>query len=262
MLLGGKRIVVIDEVGQYFDSDILKIMLTSEEYEDRILSVSKTGIVRPVDTQFIALGNNTIVAKDHTRRWLRVYLDPKCEEPHKRTFKRKPREHARENRDMIVLAAYTLLHAYFYAGKPDYGITLGSFERWSRLIAQTVVFSGFDNPIKTQDAWINTDLDRNVLAKLLDAWHGRFGFDMELCNGLTCGEVIKIVESAPNDSTNQDLIEAMEEVCWDSRKKEFNSRKLGNFIAGSAKRPVDGLRFEMAGLKKRAILWRVAKGDI
>jgi hypothetical protein len=77
-----------------------------------------------------------------------------------------------QERARLTVAALTIVQAYFTAGCPGQGIPAkGSFEPWSDLIRQAVVWAGEPDP---GEGWKDLDAESNPeyeqLAQLLDAW--------------------------------------------------------------------------------------------
>ena len=208
----------------------------------------------------MVLGNNLTVAADDSRRWLRVYLDPKTDAPHLRKFDRDCLEHAKETRAKIVWAALTLMHGYIAAGMPDVGCRLGSFERWAALVPSCLVWAGFANPLDTMQAWLESDSDRQRLGALLAAWRDYFGPEP-----ITAKVACKEIQGGPNASPVDrkggppqmaSLLACLEDICMDS--KSLNSRLLGNYLAPRVERRVGELRFVKDGTYQGAVRWRVA----
>ncbi|SMF94593.1 CHC2 zinc finger [Methylomagnum ishizawai] len=251
-LLGGERIVCIDEVNRTLASPTLDSMLTQETVFDRVLGVSKNATVRPTDSLFLALGNNVTVSADSSRRWLRCYLNPNCADPHLRVFDRDAILHAKENRVKLVCAALTLLHAYVVAGSPDMGVRLGSFERWAALVPSTVRWLGLPDPCKTQEAWKEQDEDRADLARLLEAWAECYG-NLPMTAQAVCREVLERPKSEPHAK----LGEVLKDICGE--KTGYNPNRLGVHLSRKGKRVVDGKRFEDAGKVSHKTQWKVVE---
>ena len=272
-LIGGDRVICIDEIKGTLASPTLDSMLTQEQTQARVLGVSQMAVVRPADTLFIALGNNITVAADSSRRWLRCYLNPHCPDPHLRQFDRDALQYARENRAKLVWAALTLLHGYIHAGMPPQpGCHLGSFERWARLIPSCLVWAGFANPIRTLDAWKDQDQSRASLLGLLENWHRVLGDDPH-----TAATVCRSMETEERKMGDVELPRydrEFSELLFElvGEKGRLNSNRLGGLIRGQAKRVLDvtdpvtgqstgGLVIEPAGERHRAKLWRVRAVD-
>jgi len=101
----------------------------------------------------MATGNNMIINSDTSRRILMARLEPMEEKPEARSdFKHKEiLEYVRMNRNRLVSGALLILRAYHRAGRPDMGCARwGSFEEWSRLIPNAIVFAGGADPMKSR----------------------------------------------------------------------------------------------------------------
>jgi hypothetical protein len=80
-------------------------------------------------------------------------LEPKEENPERRTkFKHDDLlAYVREQRPRLVSAAMLMLRAYFRAGCPNMGCARwGSFEEWSRLIPNVIMFAGGADPMRAR----------------------------------------------------------------------------------------------------------------
>lgn len=257
-LLDGGGLMVIDEVQRQLHSTTLRSMVTAEEYAARLKGFSKMATVRPVDSQWIAIGNNLIVSADDARRWLRVYLDPKTDQPHKRVFERDCLAHAKENRVRIVWAALTLMQGYIHAGMPDMGIRLGSFERWAALVPSCLVWAGFENPIDTMNAWHEADPERLKLGALLEAWQAFFG-NVSLTAKAACAELMNGPPALPHRTGGNTELETLrsilDDICGDA--KGLQSRLLGGYLSNRKNRRVGPLRFVDDGKYQGAVKWRV-----
>ena len=94
---------------------------------------------------FFASGNNMVFQGDMARRVVPIDLDPKIERSEERdNFRYSPLlPWILKERPRLVVAALTILKAYFAAGCPFQGVKpLGSFEEWSRLVRQALIWAG------------------------------------------------------------------------------------------------------------------------
>jgi hypothetical protein len=248
----------IDEVQRQLHSSTLRGLITSEVYQARIKGVSKMAEVRPIDNQWIIAGNNLVVSADDSRRWLRVYLDPQTDQPHKRVFDRDCLEHAHANRVSIVWAALTLMQGYIHAGMPDMGVRLGSFERWAALVPSCLVWAGFANPLDTMQAWQEADPERMRLEALTEAWVAYMGHGAitakALCNELNQGPPA-LPHRAGGTPEMESLKSVLDDICGDVRG--LNSRLLGNYLSVRRNRRVGLLRFITDGTYQGVAKWRV-----
>ena len=92
-------------------------VLTSENISGRILGQSKTAIVG-TRALFLSSGNNVDPVRDMTRRTVTINLDPECETPATREFKKNPVNDVAEKRGEFISAALTIIRAWIVAGKP------------------------------------------------------------------------------------------------------------------------------------------------
>jgi len=257
-MLDGSGLMFIDEVQRQLHSSTLRGLITSETYRARVKGVSKMAEVRPIDNQWIIAGNNLVVSADDSRRWLRVYLDPQTDQPHKRVFNRDCLEHAQKTRVDIVWAALTLMHGYIHAGMPDQGVRLGSFERWAGLVPSCLVWAGFANPLDTMNAWHESDPERAKLGALTEAWTAFMGKTSitakALCTELNAGPPV-LPQRAGGNAEMEALKSVLDDICGDI--KGLNSRLLGGYLSVRKNRRVGLLRFVEDGKYQGAVKWRV-----
>lgn len=101
----------------------------------------------------MATGNNMTLFGETARRVLMARLEPTEENPERRTKFRHDDllAYVRAQRPRLVSAAMLIMRAYFRAGCPNMGCARwGSFEEWSRLIPNAIVFAGGEDPMKAR----------------------------------------------------------------------------------------------------------------
>jgi hypothetical protein len=78
----------------------------------------------------------------------------------------------RRHHPQLLTQALTILVAYCNAGRPDQFLTpFGSFEGWSGLVRQAVVWAGLPDPCLTRTRLAETsDVTGDSLARLISAW--------------------------------------------------------------------------------------------
>jgi hypothetical protein len=138
-LLRAPAVIEFDNLtGDLLAHKSLCMVLTSEFMSGRILGVSKTATVG-TRVLFLSSGNNVGPVQDMTRRCLTIRLDPGCETPAARNFKRPDlvRDVLRE-RGQYVSSALTIVRAWLAAGRPNppasrwLGIPTGQISAGSR----------------------------------------------------------------------------------------------------------------------------------
>jgi hypothetical protein len=171
--LAGDRLIHLDNLEGTFGNDTLDRALTATAWKDRILGKSQE-VELPLTPVWYGTGNNVAVAADTTRRIIHVRLDVLDERPEERTGFRHPELIAwvRANRGRLLAAAFTVLRAYCNAGMPRQHLTpFGSFEGWSRLVREAVVWAGQPDPCRTRTKLAElADTTADALGQLVTAW--------------------------------------------------------------------------------------------
>lgn len=182
--LAGFGTIMIDNVKGTFGSPSLSAAATTCEITDRVLGFTKMMTVpfRPVIT---LTGNNVAFVDDMARRVIPIDLDAKVERPDERTVFKYPDliEYVKGAHPQLVVAALTILRAYYVAGRPKHGKPkMGSFEAWDDLIRGAVIWlsklghSSLGDPCDGRTRLrAEADLDVATIAEVLQAWSARFG---------------------------------------------------------------------------------------
>ncbi len=223
--------------------------LTAEFISGRILGVSKTATVS-TRTLFISSGNNVGPVQDMARRCVTIHLDPGCEIPASRRFKRPHliRDVLRE-RGQFVSAALTIVRAWIAEGRPKTDCKpLGSYDEWSELCCQPLLWLGCADPVASVFEAMAEDPDRETLARLLSAWQAVFGNTAAMVREA-------IHKSNLTFEDHQELREVLDDIA--NERGEINRRKLGRWIKRHAGRIVDDKRFVRAPGNSSSERWRV-----
>jgi hypothetical protein len=150
--LAGLPLLHIDNVQHPLGSAPLDYALTSPTYGDRLLGKNEEGEA-PLNTVFFASGNNMVFHGDTARRVIPIDLDPKEENPELRTgFTHADLEgYVAERRPVLVHACLTIMRGFFAAQEALKSLpAFGSFEVWSSVIRQALVWVGLPDPCKTR----------------------------------------------------------------------------------------------------------------
>ena len=136
---------------------------------------------------------------DTSRRTCHIRLNSPLENPEDRTgFKYSDlRGHVREHRADLLGAAITVLRAWFVAGKPDMELKpWGSFEGWSDVVRNPVVWAGLSDPGETREELGDAaDNEAAALRALIAGW-------TELDprrKGLTASRALELMDRHPLD---------------------------------------------------------------
>lgn len=249
-LLRGPAVITFDNL----TSDLLAhrslcTALTSEYLSDRILGISKTATVS-TRTLFLSSGNNVGPIKDMTRRAVTVNLDVRCESPATRSFKRPNLiQEVRADRARYVSAALTLILAHIQTSQAnEVTKTLAGFHVWTAWCVKPLLSLGCPDPVSAVVAAMSEDPDRELLGRLLEIWHERFGSTPTMVR-----EAIE--KSGGYYDRNVDLKEALHEIAGE--RGEVNRRKLGWWIKRHEGQVVNGRRFQRTNGGGSAEKWRV-----
>jgi hypothetical protein len=223
--------------------------LTSEHMSGRILGVSKTATVS-TRALFLSSGNNVGPVQDMTRRCITIHLDPGCEVPAARSFKRPElvRDVLRE-RGRYVAAALTIVRAWVVAGRPKAACkSLAGYGDWSDLCRQPLLWLGLADPTESVFEAMAEDPDRETLARLLGAWQSVLGKTPAMVR-----DAVK--QASAFSDEHVELREVLHDIA--DERGEINRRRLGWWIKRHAGRIVEGRRFVRASGNRSAETWQV-----
>lgn len=223
--------------------------LTSEHMSGRILGVSKTATVS-TRVLFLSSGNNVGPVQDMTRRCISIHLDPGCEVPAARSFRRPElvRDVLRE-RGRYVAAALTIVRAWIVAGRPKADCkSMAGYGDWSDLCRQPLLWLGLADATESVFEAMAEDPDRETLDRLLTAWQSAFGKTPAMIR-----DAVK--QASAFGDEHVDLREVLRDIA--DERGEINRRKLGWWMRRHAGRIVDGRRFVRASGNRSAEAWRV-----
>jgi hypothetical protein len=238
----GDRLVLLDNLDGVVGNDILDAALTADRWKDRLLGGNR-GYDGPLHVCWYATGNNVQLRADSARRVCHIRMETAEERPEMKTGFRHPdlRAHVRAHRGPILSAALTILRGWAVAGRPTQGLTpWGSYEGWSAVVREALVFAGMPDPGETRLALQSAaDTEANAMMLLLGAL-GRMDPERR---GVTTSEVIEAIRR-PGDSPADwlaDLRSAVEELCG-----RLDSRLLGYKLRHFARRNFGGVILDRA----------------
>ena len=223
-------------------------VLTSEHMSGRILGVSKTATVS-TRALFMSSGNNVGPVQDMTRRCITIHLDPGCEVPAARSFKRPElvRDVLRD-RGRYVAAALTIVRAWVVADRPKAVCkSMAGYGDWADLCRQPLLWLGLADATESVFEAMAEDPDRESLGRLLTAWQSAFG--------KTAAMVRDAVRISALGDEHAELREVLHDIA--DERGEINRRRLGWWIRRHAGRIVGGLRFVRASGNRSAEAWQV-----
>jgi len=198
-------------------------------------------------TLFLSNGNNVKALRDMSRRCITISLVPTVETPATRTFKGNPLAALRADRPRYVSLALTVVLAWIEGGRPTKKTTpLASYEQWSELVRQPLLWLGMADPAACVFRQIAQDPDRESLGRMLHVWRSEFGTSPTMAREAVCK-----AREYGNDELRDALIDVAE------LRNEINTHRLGRWIARHQGRIVDGMRFVKASGTTSAERWSV-----
>ncbi len=260
--LAGYPAIHIDNVTYPLGSPALDLALTSPSFPDRILG--QTGSVEaPLTMVWLASGNNLQYKGDTARRVVPITLDPAMEKPEERTgFTHDPLiPWVMAERPRLAVAALTVVKAFFADGCPSQGLTsYGSFEAWSDLIRQALVWCGEADPCAgRRDFEATADASHDSNSGILTAWYACYAEVPKTLQQVVrdIGALAESVAGAPPNQWN-DLREALGALDsrWDG--KTLHVKRIGNDLRTWQGRFYNGLRLVRVGKDRKGYVeWRV-----
>lgn len=251
-LIAGDRIVSIDNIEQPLGHDVLCQALTQSMVSIRLLGQSSRVTV-PSGSMFFATGNNLVLMGDMSRRALVCKLDAKMERPEQRIFSRNPLQVLHDHRESIAISALAILRGYLIAGSPPQGVPpLASFDRWSSLVRNALLWLGLPDPVQTQDAIRQSTPEIELLSALLHHWQTRLSYQ-----AWRAQDLVKKAEGAwEGFSRDEDLFIILSDICANNNGT-LNVRRLGRYLAKHQGMVVDGMSLRCKDYVQRVGRWVV-----
>jgi len=253
LALAGTSAVLIDNVAGALGGASLDAALTATDWSDRLLGSNATVRV-PLRIVWVATGNNVALAGDLVRRTLHIRLRSREERPEERTGFQRPEllGFIRENRPRLLVAALTIVRAFFVAGRPTQGVVpWGSFGAWGRVIRESIVWIGLPDPALTRRE-LSDASDRNaeILARLIEGWSEL----PENAAGTSVAESLRLLREYP--SRYATLRDALAESCATAPDR-LDPGQVARVLRRYRDRVAGGRAIARAKKSKAGILWKV-----
>jgi len=250
----GDGLVLFDNLTGPVGNAVLDAALTASQWSGRILGVSQT-YTGPLDVVFFATGNNVSLKADTSRRVAHVRLETPLEKPEERDGFRHPDllPHVSAHRGELLSALLTILRGWHVAGRPRHGLRpWGSFEGWSSVVREALVFAGLPDPgLTREELQASADLDAEALRELL-LGIARLGPDRR---GVTAADIVAAAKGEGCDPDQAaDLKAAIEQLAG-----RLDPKALGYRLRAFKRRNVGGLMLDPTtdGHKGTGIRWTV-----
>ncbi len=259
--LAGDRLIHLDNLEGNFGNDTLDRALTATRWKDRILGKSQE-VDLPLIPIWYGTGNNVAVASDTTRRIIHIRLDVLDEKPEERTGFKHPEliTWIRQNRPRLLTCALTILRAYFNAGMPRQDVSaFGSFEGWSRVVREAVVWLGQPDPCATRAKLAEqSDTTTDALGQLMAAWREIDPLD----SGIVVSELLTRLyakEFPPRDDASNAMRAALENMIGSPPGRPPGNRQVGAKLKHYRRRNVGGayLDTDPNAPRRNGAVWRL-----
>jgi hypothetical protein len=253
--IAGDAIMQVDNIGEKgLGGPALDSALTGTTWTDRLLGTNKQ-IEMPLFTIWCGSGNNVAIKAEPARRIAPIRLNSPLENPEERSGFRHPDLIAwvTAERARLLSAALTILRGYCAAGRPSQGLPAwGSFEGWSDLVRQAIVWAGMADPgLAREELRIRSDTEATALAGLIEEWPS---IDVDQM-GVTAAEALQELEKHPDDY--QELRSAILEICPGPNGRLPDSRALGNKLRHCRGRVIGGKFFD-SRIHRKTSKWFIA----
>jgi hypothetical protein len=176
MFLAGTGHIVCDnargDLGRY---GTLVTLGTAHRLAVRIF---KTQNKVEVDNTFMVSisGNNCETPIEIGRRFVRARIDTGVERPDRKQFDFDPRDEVMTERAQMCIDALTVMKAYQVAGAPQPGRAFGSYEEWTRLVRDPLLWLGLPYIATSNDEDSESDDDEKAqLRTFITRWAGAIG---------------------------------------------------------------------------------------
>jgi hypothetical protein len=258
--MAGDALIHIDNVTHPLGSAPLDLALTAPTVADRLLGRQQR-CEAPMQAVFFASGNNMVFRGDMARRVVPVDLDPQVERPEEReTFTHAPLlPWVLQERPTLVVAALTILRAYFVAGRPSQGVKpLGSFEEWSTIVRQALIWAGEVDPCDGRmDIEAESDQDYEALHTLLEAWYACYGTRNRTLKQVVA-DIRRHTQAGSASGEWDELRDALGSLDANDTGQGLNTRVIGEALRAWRGRLIGGKRFMRVGTDRKGVAeWRI-----
>jgi hypothetical protein len=244
-LLRGDALHIFDNCTTTIGNDVLDMLLTTTNYQDRRLGTNET-IVAEARMVLVATSNNAAIGADTARRTLTLRLRPQVDRPEEREFDRDVAGYAAANRVRLMTAGLTILRWHFMHGTKGLPKVrpFGSFNGWSAAVREAVIRAGLSDPLDSQAMVRRIDDGTRLRGALLEAWEEwRPGF-----KGTARRLVAELFDTDPSGEFLEadDAAERMRAIvmdltsCTTRRAGAGEARRLGYLIRGMRGRIFNG----------------------
>ena len=253
LLLDGDAVALIDNITRPLQGDWLCTILTSEEFKQRELGLSRQVRV-PTNVLFLATGNHLSIIGDLRARALLCRLDAKVERPEERRFDYDAVDYFLAHRCELIAAGLTIMRAFIAQGVKLDDIEVGpwgGFERWSQMVRAPLVWLGCKDPRLSHQVLMAEDQEHADLMRMVESWEAVFGAD-----GATAREAIARVNNTVTSEVETKLGQVLRDLVKD-KAGFIDNQRLGGWMRRHQKQITKGKQIVKAGERDHVVLWKV-----
>ncbi|MFZ2957684.1 MAG: hypothetical protein WA705_12410 [Candidatus Ozemobacteraceae bacterium] len=267
LALCGARAILVDNVDQRFGNSAIDAAITCEgRITDRLLGFSEMKVLPFMATWFVT-GNNIQCSGDVSRRIIPIKMISEEERPEGRTDFKHPdlRAWVVSNRVRLATAGLSILRGFAVAGSPDQGLKpYGSFENWSKIVRNAVVWCGFADPLEgNEEVQQDADSDIQAIRAVLRSWYDTFG---EI--PMTLSAVSRTIQGDPDFAEDPEgtrrrnealsnLFDALAVISPCENTGKWDVKGAGYVLKKYKERVIGGLRFERVADRNSVGAWKV-----
>lgn len=256
LLLRGSTMTLFDNVSGNLGGQDLEALITSSAWSDRVLGQSSQ-----VDFQvwmtWYATANNVNLIGDMARRICLVRLESPCERPEERNDLKiqNLREWAQKHRDRLLTAAATILKAFYEAGCPDQELPAwGSFEGWSRIVRNALVWAGLADPwAGRKELRERADTEIEAMKTILQHWPLIDPVNRGITTHQVCYFVNQLQAQSSHTTEELELMEAYLSLVHG--KPEIQPRLLGAKFRKYQQRNLGGYSLQLGPFLQGSRRW-------
>jgi hypothetical protein len=275
--LAGDQMAFFDNVlnGGAFGSPALDAALTSTTWADRLLSTNMKPTL-PLYTMFFSTGNNVRFVGDIVRRMLLIELVSDEEHPEDRNDFKHPDllDWVLQERPRLIRACLTILRAFHVAGRPEptpRAPSWGSYEAWSSLVRNAVIWLGMADPWQAKrEAESTSDTDAMNRAAIVEGLHELLRETSRLGTGMTVKQMLttletdtRIAETPPKREEKFTILRGVFDVIAPAKKSKdiYDARAIGDKLRAMKNQRLGGLTLVPNGESHHTTIWTVIGGS-
>jgi hypothetical protein len=248
-LLAGDRSLLFDNVPTGFKTRAPELcaFITADQYNGRKLGESESHTI-PNRAVLSATGNNITPVGDMARRSIVVRLDANTERLKQRVFEIEDlRGYIMAHRPQLLVDALTIIRAYgLVTDVAQMPVLMPSFERWSRVVREPLIWLGMRDPVETQKEADDETESLGTVFKALAAHFGTTEF-----TGTNVAHVVGGLLDA-----NGDLLTAMQ---TSGCSEPTSPLKVGYWLRSCRDKIVEGYKLVNLGHTMSGVKWKFEK---